>query len=149
MNFDLPPGGIVGVIGPNGAGKTTLFRLIMWDEKPDGGSLDQGQTVQLAYVDQSRDALDPDKTVFEEITDGEVDLKFGKRTEDMKKQSSLWCRCINALAKRPKLSAGFFYLLNDINEISKRSGKPVVLRHYNHITLTEMPQHLLELQTLS
>ncbi|MEE8105952.1 MAG: energy-dependent translational throttle protein EttA [Planctomycetota bacterium] len=80
MNFELPPGGIVGVIGPNGAGKTTLFRMIIGDEKPDGGSLDQGQTVRLAYVDQSRDALDPDKTVFEEITDGEVDLKFGKRT---------------------------------------------------------------------
>ena len=70
LNFKLPPGGIVGVIGPNGAGKTTLFRLIAGQEQPDAGSLRIGDTVQLAYVDQSREALDPDKTVWEEVSDG-------------------------------------------------------------------------------
>jgi sulfate-transporting ATPase len=80
LTFSLPPGGIVGVIGPNGAGKTTLFRLITGQEKPDSGKLEVGETVQLAYVDQSRDALDPKKTVFEEITGGETELRFGRRT---------------------------------------------------------------------
>ncbi len=70
LSFRLPPGGIVGVIGPNGAGKTTLFRLIVGQERPDAGHLRVGETVKLAYVDQSRDALDPDKTVWEEISDG-------------------------------------------------------------------------------
>ncbi|MCK6458657.1 MAG: ATP-binding cassette domain-containing protein, partial [Planctomycetes bacterium] len=80
LSFSLPPGGIVGVIGPNGAGKTTLFRLITGQEKPDAGKLTVGDTVQLAYVDQSRDALNPAKTVFEEITGGETELRFGKKT---------------------------------------------------------------------
>jgi energy-dependent translational throttle protein EttA len=80
LSFSLPPGGIVGVIGPNGAGKTTLFRLITGQEEPDAGTLAVGETVQLAYVDQARDALDPEKTVFEEITGGEIELRFGRRT---------------------------------------------------------------------
>ncbi len=79
LNFTLPPGGIVGVIGPNGAGKTTLFRMITGQEKPDGGTLRLGETVQLGYVDQSRDALAPNKSVFEEITGGEDELMVGKR----------------------------------------------------------------------
>src|SRR5919205_2707756 len=79
LDFTLPPAGIVGVIGPNGAGKTTLFRMIVGDEKPDAGSLRLGETVDLAYVDQSRDALDPDKTVWEEISGGEDQLKVGDR----------------------------------------------------------------------
>ncbi len=70
LGFRLPPGGIVGVIGPNGAGKTTLFRMLVGQEKPDGGTLRIGDTVKLSYVDQSRDALDPKKTVWEEISDG-------------------------------------------------------------------------------
>ena len=77
MNFDLPRGGIVGVIGPNGAGKTTLFRMIMGEEKPDAGTLRIGETVVLSYVDQSRDALDPDKTVYEEISGGHEHLEIG------------------------------------------------------------------------
>ena len=81
VNFTLPPGGIVGVIGPNGAGKTTLFRILTGQEKPDGGSLHVGETVQLGYVDQSRDALDPNKTVWEEISGGADVLELGaKRT---------------------------------------------------------------------
>jgi ATP-binding cassette ChvD family protein len=79
LDFQLPPGGIVGVIGPNGAGKTTLFRMIVGEEKPDAGTLRIGETVELAYVDQSRDALDGDKTVWEEISDGQEKILLGKR----------------------------------------------------------------------
>src|SRR6516225_8303997 len=79
LNFDLPRGGIVGIIGPNGAGKTTLFRMIVDQEKPDGGSLRVGDTVVPAHVDQNRDALDGSKTVFEEITGGAEFLTLGKR----------------------------------------------------------------------
>ena len=80
LNFTLPPAGIVGVIGPNGAGKTTTFRLITGQEQPDGGTLKLGQTVQVGYVDQSRDALDPNKSVYDEITDGLDELEMGKKT---------------------------------------------------------------------
>jgi ATP-binding cassette ChvD family protein len=79
MTFSLPPGGIVGVIGPNGAGKTTLFRLITGQEKPDSGTIREGETVKLAYVDQSRDVLDPEKTVWETISGGEDLLMLGKK----------------------------------------------------------------------
>ena len=80
LSFNLPPGGIVGVIGPNGAGKTTLLRMITGQEQPDAGTLRLGETVELAYVDQSRDALDPDKNVWEEISDGQDQFKLGDRT---------------------------------------------------------------------
>jgi sulfate-transporting ATPase len=79
LTFSLPRGGIVGVIGPNGAGKTTLFRMITGQDEPDGGSLKIGSTVEIAYVDQSRDALDPEKTVYQEISGGEDQLQFGRR----------------------------------------------------------------------
>jgi len=79
LSFSLPRAGIVGVIGPNGAGKTTLFRMITGDEQPDAGTITVGPTVQLAYVDQSRDALDPDKTAYEEITDGQDTVVLGTR----------------------------------------------------------------------
>lgn len=78
LSFSLPPGGIVGVIGPNGAGKTTLFRMITGAEKPDEGSFKVGDTVVLGYVDQSRDSLNPNKTVWEEISDGNDNIKLGK-----------------------------------------------------------------------
>jgi sulfate-transporting ATPase len=78
LTFNLPRGGIVGVIGPNGAGKTTLFRMIIGQEQPDGGELRVGSTVQLAYVDQSRDALDGKKTVWQEISDGHDMIAIGK-----------------------------------------------------------------------
>jgi ATP-binding cassette ChvD family protein len=80
LNFALPRGGIVGVIGPNGAGKTTLFRMITGQEQADTGTLTVGSTVQVAYVDQSRDALDPAKSVYEEISGGQDQLQFGRRT---------------------------------------------------------------------
>ncbi|MDG2307471.1 MAG: energy-dependent translational throttle protein EttA [Candidatus Binatia bacterium] len=79
LSFSLPPGGIVGVIGPNGAGKSTLFKMLTGDEKPDSGTLTIGESVDLAYVDQARDALDPDKNVWEEITGGEERLIVGGR----------------------------------------------------------------------
>jgi len=78
LSFSLPPGGIVGVIGPNGAGKTTLFKLITEQEQPDAGSVEIGETVQLGYVDQSRDALDPNKNVWEEVAEGADIFTFGK-----------------------------------------------------------------------
>jgi energy-dependent translational throttle protein EttA len=80
INFTLPRGGIVGVIGPNGAGKTTLFRMITGQEQPDAGSLRLGETVQVGYVDQSRDALNANKSVWEEITGGLDEVEMGKRT---------------------------------------------------------------------
>jgi energy-dependent translational throttle protein EttA len=79
LTFKLPPAGIVGVIGPNGAGKTTLFRMITEQEQPDSGEIKIGKTVQLGYVDQSRDTLDPDRTVYEEITEGADLIKLGNR----------------------------------------------------------------------
>ncbi|MGD9646841.1 MAG: energy-dependent translational throttle protein EttA [Pirellulales bacterium] len=79
LTFRLPPGGIVGVIGPNGAGKTTLFRMIVGQEQPDAGALRMGTTVELGYVDQSRDALDDDHTVFEEISGGHDTIELGGR----------------------------------------------------------------------
>ncbi len=79
MTFSLPPGGIIGIIGPNGAGKTTLFRMITGQEKPDSGQFKIGETVKLAYVDQSRNVLDPNKTLWEVITDGLDVVPLGKR----------------------------------------------------------------------
>ncbi len=79
MELTLPPGGIIGVIGPNGAGKTTLFRMIAGQEKPDAGTLELGPSVVLGYAEQNRETLDPDKTVFEEITGGADEIPFGAR----------------------------------------------------------------------
>jgi ATPase subunit of ABC transporter with duplicated ATPase domains len=79
LDFSLPPGGIVGVIGPNGAGKTTLFRLITEQEHADAGEFKVGSTVKLGYVDQSRDSLNADKTIFDEISDGHDVIQLGKR----------------------------------------------------------------------
>lgn len=80
VSFKLPPGGIVGIIGPNGAGKTTLFRMLVGAEQPDTGTVKVGATVDIGYVDQNRDALDPNKTVFEEISEGHDTIELGKRT---------------------------------------------------------------------
>jgi len=79
LSFDVPAGAIVGIVGPNGAGKTTLFRMIVGEEKPDAGMLTVGATVALAYVDQSRDDLDPNKTVWEEISGGQEQMALGDR----------------------------------------------------------------------
>jgi energy-dependent translational throttle protein EttA len=91
LSFRLPPGGIVGIIGPNGAGKTTLLRMITGQEEPDKGSFRIGDTVKLGYVDQSRDALAPDKTVWEEIADGQDEVDLGRR----KMPSRAYCALFN------------------------------------------------------
>ena len=80
LNISIPPGGIVGIVGPNGAGKTTLFRMIVGEETPDSGVVDIGETVDLAYVDQSRDSLDGDKSVYDEIREGAEEILIGKRS---------------------------------------------------------------------
>jgi len=90
LSFRLPPGGIVGVIGPNGAGKTTLFRMITGQEKPDGGSIKIGESVHLGYVDQSRDALDGKKTVWEEISEGNDVMLVGKKEVNSRAYVSLF-----------------------------------------------------------
>ncbi len=87
LDFRLPPGGIVGIIGPNGVGKTTLFRMIMGLEKPDAGELVIGQTVKLAYVDQSREVLEDEETIFETISGGEDFIQVGKSQIS----SRAWC----------------------------------------------------------
>jgi energy-dependent translational throttle protein EttA len=79
LDFKLPAGGIVGVIGPNGAGKTTLFRMIVGQDEPDSGTIRVGDTVKLGYIDQSRDALNADKSVWQEISDGNDEIVLGKR----------------------------------------------------------------------
>nr|WP_320010377.1 energy-dependent translational throttle protein EttA [uncultured Desulfobulbus sp.] len=79
LDFSLPPGGIVGIVGPNGAGKTTLFKMVTGQEEPDAGTIRVGETVKLAYVDQSRDALDPQKTIFEVISEGQENIWLGTR----------------------------------------------------------------------
>jgi ATPase subunit of ABC transporter with duplicated ATPase domains len=81
LNFNLPPGGIVGIIGPNGAGKTTLFRMITGQEQPDSGSITIGETVKMGYVDQSRDSLDPKQTVWEAISGGDEIIKLGNQRD--------------------------------------------------------------------
>ena len=91
LSFALPPGGIVGVIGPNGAGKSTLFRMLTGQEKPDAGEVHFGDTVKLAYVDQSRDHLDDKKTVWEEISDGQDIIKLG----DAEVNSRAYCSAFN------------------------------------------------------
>lgn len=80
LSFNLPPAGIVGIIGPNGAGKTTLFRMIMGQEQPDNGNVEIGETVKISYVDQTHRAIDPEKTVFEVISDGLENIQLGNRT---------------------------------------------------------------------
>ena len=91
LSFSLPPGGIVGVIGPNGAGKTTLFRMLTGQEQPDEGTIEYGDTVDLAYVDQSRDALDPNATVWEEISGGGEVIQLG----DAQMNSRAYCSAFN------------------------------------------------------
>ena len=91
LSFSLPPGGIVGIIGPNGAGKTTLFRMITDNEKPDAGSFEVGETVKLGYIDQSRDSLDDNKTVWEEISGGADVIELGKTSM----KSRAYCSAFN------------------------------------------------------
>jgi len=102
LNFTLPRSGIVGVIGPNGAGKTTLFRMLVGEEKPDGGSLKLGDTVKLGYVDQSRDSLNPNKSVWEEISHGEDKILLG--TKEI--SSRAYCSWFNFRGKDQQQKVG-------------------------------------------
>ena len=140
LSFSLPRGGIVGVIGPNGAGKTTLLRMITGQEQPDAGSLRIGETVELAYVDQSRDALDPDKNVWEEISGGQDQIKLGDRT-------------VNSRA----YVAGFNFKGSDQQKrVAKLSGGErnrlhlaKLLRTGGNLLLLDEPTNDLDVETLS
>ena len=140
LSFKLPPGGIVGVIGPNGAGKTTLLRMITGQEQPDEGGLNIGDTVKLAYVDQSRDALDPDKTVWEEISGGYDQIPLGEN------------RTVNSRA----YTAGFNFKGTDQQKkVAKLSGGErnrlhlaKLLREGGNLLLLDEPTNDLDTDTL-
>ena len=139
LSFSLPRGGIVGVIGPNGAGKTTLFRMIVGQEQPDAGSLRLGESVELAYVDQARDELDPEKTVWEEISGGEDRIKVG----DQWRSSRAYV-------------AGFNFRSDDQQKrVAKLSGGErnrlhlaKLLRHGGNLLLLDEPTNDLDVDTL-
>jgi len=127
LDFDLPPGGIVGVIGANGAGKTTLFRMIVGEQSPDEGSLTLGETVDLAYVDQSRDALDPDKTVWEEISGGHELVVIGSREMNSRAYVGLFnFRGADQQQKVGTLSGGERNRVH-LAQLLKRGGNVVLL----------------------
>ena len=139
LDFKLPPGGIVGVIGPNGAGKTTLFRMIVGQETPDAGTLRIGETVSLGYVDQSRDALDANKTVWEEISDGEDQIMLGKR----------------AIASRAYVGAFNFKGADQQKKVGILSGGERnrvhlarMLKHPHNVILLDEPTNDLDVDTL-
>ncbi len=139
LNFKLPPGGIVGVIGPNGAGKTTLFRMLTGQEKPDSGALKMGDTVVMGYVDQSRDALDAKKTVWEEISGGLDILELGKRQ----------------MQSRAYVSAFNFRGLDQQKKVGQLSGGErnrvhlaKMLKSHCNLLLLDEPTNDLDVETL-
>jgi ATP-binding cassette ChvD family protein len=139
LDFKLPRGGIVGVIGPNGAGKTTLFRMITGQEQPDAGVLRVGDTVQLAYVDQSRDALDDDRNVWEEISDGMDQIKVGDRTMNSRAYCSSWnFKGSDQQKKVGKLSGGE----------RNRLHLAKLLRSGGNVLLLDEPTNDLDVDTL-
>jgi ATP-binding cassette ChvD family protein len=139
LSFDLPRAGIVGVIGANGAGKTTLFRMITGEESPDGGTLELGETVKLAYVDQSRDALDPNKTVWEEISEGYEHLKVGEREVNSRQYTAGFnFKGSSQQAKIGKLSGG------ERNRVHMAK----LLRSGGNLLLLDEPTNDLDVDTL-
>jgi len=139
LSFDLPPAGIVGIVGPNGAGKTTLFRLLTGQEKPDAGEIEIGPSVDLAYVDQHRDALDPAKTVFEEISGGADVLRIGKREVNSRAYvASLNFRGADQQKKVGELSGGE----------RNRVHLGVMLRRGGNVVLLDEPSNDLDVDTL-
>jgi len=139
LTFKLPRGGIVGVIGPNGAGKTTLFRMITGQEQPDAGEMRVGDTVELAYVDQSRDALGDDKTVWEEISGGMDQIKVGDRTMNSRAYCSSWnFKGSDQQKKVGKLSGGE----------RNRLHLAKVLRAGGNVLLLDEPTNDLDVDTL-
>ena len=139
LSFDLPRAGIVGVIGANGAGKTTLFRMITGEEAPDSGTIELGETVQLAYVDQSRDALDPIKTVWEEISGGFEHIKVGEREVNSRQYTAGFnFRGSDQQAKIGKLSGG------ERNRVHLAK----LLRSGGNLLLLDEPTNDLDVDTL-
>ncbi len=139
LSFSLPPGGIVGVIGPNGAGKTTLFRMLTGQETPDAGTVSYGDTVQLSYVDQSRDALDADKTVWEEISGGAEVIELG----DAQMNSRAYCSAFNFKGgdQQKKMS-----LLSGGERNRVHMAK--LLRSGGNVLLLDEPTNDLDVETL-
>jgi ATP-binding cassette ChvD family protein len=139
LTFALPPGGIVGVIGPNGAGKTTLFRMLTGQEQPDAGTITYGDSVQLSYVDQSRDALDPSKTVWEEISDGLDVVKLG----DAEMNSRAYCGAFNFKGSDQQKKVG---LLSGGERNRVHLAK--LLRAGGNVLLLDEPTNDLDVETL-
>jgi len=139
LTFSLPPGGIVGVIGPNGAGKSTLFRMLTGQEQPDAGSIAFGDTVKLAYVDQSRDALDPNKTVWEEVSDGLEVLELGDATMN----SRAYCSAFNFKGGDQQKKVG---LLSGGERNRVHMAK--LLRSGGNVLLLDEPTNDLDVETL-
>ena len=139
LSFTLPPAGIVGVIGPNGAGKSTLFKMITGQDTPDGGSITLGDTVQLAYVDQSRDALDPKKTVWEEISDGLDIVKLG----EAEMNSRAYCGAFNFKGGDQQKPVG---LLSGGERNRVHMAK--LLKRGGNLILLDEPSNDLDVETL-
>ena len=139
LDFNLPPGGIVGVIGPNGAGKSTLFRMLTGQEKPDAGEITFGDTVQLSYVDQSRDALDPNKTVWEEISGGAEQIDLG----DAQMNSRAYCSAFNFKGGDQQKKVG---LLSGGERNRVHMAK--LLKSGGNVLLLDEPTNDLDVETL-
>jgi ATP-binding cassette ChvD family protein len=139
LSFSLPPGGIVGVIGPNGAGKSTLFRMLTGQEQPDAGTLEYGDTVKLSYVDQSRDALDPDKTVWEEISGGAEIIELG----DASMNSRAYCGAFNFKGGDQQKKVG---LLSGGERNRVHMAK--LLKSGGNVLLLDEPTNDLDVETL-
>jgi ATP-binding cassette ChvD family protein len=139
LSFSLPPGGIVGVIGPNGAGKTTLFRMLTGQEKPDSGAIEYGDTVKLAYVDQSRDALDAGKTVWEEISGGAEVIDLG----DAQVNSRAYCGSFNFKGGDQQKKVG---LLSGGERNRVHMAK--LLKSGGNVLLLDEPTNDLDVETL-
>ncbi|MGN6773546.1 MAG: energy-dependent translational throttle protein EttA [Rhizobiaceae bacterium] len=140
LGFKLPPGGIVGVIGPNGAGKTTLFKMLTGQEKPDGGSVRVGETVKLGYVDQSRDTLDPGKTVWEEISGGAEVIKLGKHEVN----SRAYCSSFNFRGGDQQQKVG-----NLSGGQRNRVHLAKMLKNGGNVLLLDEPTNDLDTETLA
>ncbi|HKL68460.1 energy-dependent translational throttle protein EttA [Salibaculum sp.] len=139
LDFSLPPGGIVGVIGPNGAGKSTLFKMLTGHEQPDEGTVEYGDTVSLSYVDQSRDALDPDATVWEEISDGGEIIQLG----DAQMNSRAYCSAFNFKGGDQQKKVG---LLSGGERNRVHMAK--LLKSGGNVLLLDEPTNDLDVETL-
>ncbi|MCE8471570.1 ATP-binding cassette domain-containing protein, partial [Rhodovulum sulfidophilum] len=139
LSFALPPGGIVGVIGPNGAGKSTFFRMLTGQETPDEGTIEFGDTVKLSYVDQSRDALDPDKTVWEEVSDGLDIVVLG----DAEVNSRAYCSSFNFKGGDQQKKVG---LLSGGERNRVHMAK--LLKSGGNVLLLDEPTNDLDVETL-